>query len=152
MAKPHNIANLTDLKKQELILKIVDAELQSQRQASGNQIEGVITSSGVLEIIDSNNANSGGFGFLRAADYNYLQSEDDIYVSPSQIKKFLLKTGDTVTGQVRPPKEGEKFLALLKVDSVNGCSPQEIRDRVMFDNLTPIYPNERLNLEVHYSE
>ena len=151
LAKSLGVVNFTDLKKQELVLKIVEAQLQLQQQTNSNYIEGVITSTGVLEIIEGNNSN-GGFGFLRSADYNYLQSEDDIYVSPSQIKKFLLKTGDTIVGQVRPPKEGEKFLALLKVDSVNGCSPQDIRDRVLFDNLTPIYPNERLNLEVNYSE
>ncbi|MCL2039239.1 MAG: transcription termination factor Rho [Bacteroidetes bacterium] len=149
MAKELGVSNFADLKKQELVLKIVEIELK--QQANNNNVEGIITSSGVLEIIEQNN-NSGGFGFLRSADYNYLQSEDDIYVSPSQIKKFQLKTGDSILGQVRPPKDGEKFLALLKVDAVNGCRPLDIRDRVLFDNLTPIYPNERLNLEVHHNE
>ena len=150
MAKALGINNFADLKKQELILKIVDIELK--QQANTNNVEGIITSSGILEIIDSNNNASGGFGFLRSSNYNYLQSEDDIYVSPSQIKKFQLKTGDSILGQVRPPKDGEKFLALLKVDAVNGCNPMDIRDRVLFDNLTPIYPNERLNLEVNHNE
>ena len=93
-----------------------------------------------------------GYGFLRSADYNYLPSPDDIYVSPSQIKKFLLRTGDTVSGQVRPPKEGERFFALLKVEAVNYESPDIVRDRILFDNLTPLYPEERINLEVNPGE
>src|SRR5690606_86765 len=93
-----------------------------------------------------------GYGFLRSADYNYLPSPDDIYVSPSQIKKFLLRTGDTVSGQVRPPKEGERFFALLKVEEVNFASPDTIRERTLFDNLTPLYPEEKFNLETVPSE
>ena len=96
---------------------------------------------GVLEVLPD------GYGFLRSVDYNYLPSPDDIYVSPSQIKKFLLRTGDTVSGQVRPPKEGERFFALLKVEAVNFENPDTIRDRILFDNLTPLYADERINLE-----
>lgn len=105
------------------------------------ELDGVVSGSGVLEII------SEGYGFLRSSDYNYLSSPDDIYVSPSQIKLFGLKTGDTVLGSIRPPKEGEKYFALLKIETINGKSPQEIRDRVPFDYLTPLFPDEKLNLE-----
>jgi transcription termination factor Rho len=87
-----------------------------------------------------------GYGFLRSADYNYLSSPDDIYVSPSQIKLFGLKTGDTVRGAVRPPKEGEKYFALLKVSNINGLDPKDVRDRVPFDYLTPLFPTEKFNL------
>jgi transcription termination factor Rho len=142
IAKALNIHNYSDLRKQELILKIVEV----QSKAAVNDLEGIITNNGVLEVLPD------GYGFLRSTDYNYLPSPDDIYVSPSQIKKFLLRTGDTVSGQVRQPKEGERFYALLKVDSVNHCDPNTIRDRVLFDNLTPIFPNERLNLESNPNE
>lgn len=104
------------------------------------EFDGIIAGEGVLEMMPD------GYGFLRSSDYNYLSSPDDIYVSPSQIKLFGLKTGDTVTGNVRPPKEGEKYFALLKVETINGRLPEEIRDRVPFDYLTPLFPNERLNL------
>lgn len=104
------------------------------------EFEGVIPGEGVLEMMPD------GYGFLRSSDYNYLSSPDDVYVSPSQIKLFGLKTGDTVTGTVRPPKEGEKYFALLKVDAINGKRPDEVRDRVPFDYLTPLFPNEKLNL------
>lgn len=104
------------------------------------EFEGVVASEGVLEMMPD------GYGFLRSSDYNYLSSPDDIYVSPSQIKLFGLKTGDTVKGNVRPPKEGEKYFALLKVESINGRHPDEIRDRVPFDYLTPLFPFEKLNL------
>ncbi len=103
-------------------------------------LDGMVDGEGVLEIM------SDGYGFLRSSDYNYLSSPDDIYVSPSQIKLFGIKTGDTVTGSVRPPKEGEKYFALLKVESINGKKPEEIRDRVPFDYLTPLFPNEKLDL------
>ncbi len=142
IAKSLNIHNYSDLRKQELIVKIV--EVQSKRAV--NDLEGIITNNGVLEVLPD------GYGFLRSTDYNYLPSPDDIYVSPSQIKKFLLRTGDTVSGQVRQPKEGERFFALLKVDSVNHCDPNTIRDRVLFDNLTPIFPDERFNLESNPNE
>ena len=110
------------------------------------EFDGAIANSGVLEIMQD------GYGFLRSADYNYLASPDDIYVSPSQIKLFGLKTGDTVKGQIRPPKEGEKYFALLRVDSVNGRTTQEIRDRVPFEFLTPLFPEERLNLATSPTE
>ncbi len=113
----------------------------NQRQQSFNiEFEGIITSEGVLEMMPD------GYGFLRSSDYNYLSSPDDIYVSPSQIKLFGLKTGDTVNGSVRPPKEGEKYFALLKVDYINGKKPDDVRDRVPFDYLTPLFPFEKLNL------
>lgn len=104
------------------------------------EFEGPIPSEGVLELMPD------GYGFLRSSDYNYLSSPDDVYVSPSQIKLFGIKTGDTVTGYVRPPKEGEKYFALQKVDFINGKRPEEIRDRIPFDYLTPLFPNEKLNL------
>lgn len=113
---------------------------------SVKEFDGVIVNSGVLEIIPE------GYGFLRSPDYNYMASPDDIYVSPSQIKLFALKTGDTVVGQIRPPKEGEKYFALLKVDSVNGKTSDEIRDRIPFEFLTPIFPQERLNLSTRHDE
>ncbi|MDH5603911.1 MAG: transcription termination factor Rho [Cyclobacteriaceae bacterium] len=115
----------------------------SQRKRKENNIkdfDGSIESEGVLEIMQD------GYGFLRSSDYNYLASPDDIYVSPSQIKLFGLKTGDTVKGQIRPPKEGEKYFALLKVDHVNGKTTEEIRDRVSFEYLTPLFPNEKIKL------
>ncbi|MCB9255648.1 MAG: transcription termination factor Rho [Chitinophagales bacterium] len=104
------------------------------------ELDGVIEAEGVLEMMPE------GYGFLRSSDYNYLSSPDDVYVSPSQIKLFGLKTGDTCTGTVRPPKDGEKYFALLKVDKINGKNPEEVRDRVPFDYLTPLFPNERLKL------
>ncbi|MFT3682286.1 MAG: transcription termination factor Rho [Ferruginibacter sp.] len=106
------------------------------------EFDGIILGEGVLEMMPD------GYGFLRSSDYNYLSSPDDIYVSPSQIKLFGLKTGDTVYGSVRPPKEGEKYFALLKVETINGKSPEEVRDRVPFDYLTPLFPFEKLNLFV----
>ncbi|WP_128544993.1 transcription termination factor Rho [Larkinella soli] len=105
------------------------------------EFDGIIENEGVLEIMSD-----GGYGFLRSADYNYLASPDDIYVSPSQIKLFGLKTGDTVRGQIRPPKEGEKYFALLRVSSVNGKTTEEIRDRIPFEYLTPLFPEEKINL------
>lgn len=132
IAKGLGVAGFNDLKKQELIFKIIEAQTKN---------DGFAYAVGVLEVLPD------GYGFLRSVDYNYLPSPDDIYVSPSQIKKFLLRTGDTVSGQVRPPKEGERFFALLKVEAVNFESPDTIRDRILFDNLTPLYPNEKLNLE-----
>jgi transcription termination factor Rho len=113
---------------------------QRRDQVFNIEFDGVIMSEGVLEMMPD------GYGFLRSSDYNYLSSPDDVYVSPSQIKLFGLKTGDTVYGAVRPPKEGEKYFALLKVDTINGKSPEEVRDRVPFDYLTPLFPFEKLNL------
>jgi len=115
--------------------------IKKERETVFNiEFEGIVNSEGVLEMMNE------GYGFLRSSDYNYLSSPDDIYVSPSQIKLFGLKTGDTVCGTVRPPKEGEKYFALLKVDTINGKRPDEVRDRVPFDYLTPLFPFEKLNL------
>jgi len=132
IAKDLNIQGASGMRKQELIFKI----LQAQTEKSG-----FIFSEGVLETLPD------GFGFLRAPDYNYLPGPDDIYVSPSQIRKFDLRTGDTVSGQVRPPKDGERYFALIKVEAVNFEHPDEARNKIFFDNLTPLYPNERLRLE-----
>jgi transcription termination factor Rho len=132
IAKELNIAGYSDLRKQELIFKILEAQTEK---------DGLSFSKGVLEVLPD------GYGFLRSVNYNYLPSPDDIYVSPSQIKKFGLRTGDSVSGQVRPPKEGERFFALLRVEAVNDDHPDVIRDRILFDNLTPLYPTNRIKLE-----
>jgi len=132
VTKDLNIQGASGMRKQELIFKI----LQAQTEKSG-----FIFSEGVLETLPD------GFGFLRAPDYNYLPGPDDIYVSPSQIRKFDLRAGDTVSGQVRPPKDGERYFALIKVEAVNFEHPDEARNKIFFDNLTPLYPNERLKLE-----
>ena len=132
IAQELKIAEYADLRKQDLIFKILEAQTSK---------DGATFSKGVLEVLPD------GYGFLRSADYNYLPSPDDIYVSPSQIKKFSLRTGDFVSGQVRPPKDGERFFALLRVEAVNGISPEKIRGRTLFDNLLPVYPTKRLSLE-----
>jgi len=132
IAKELNIPGYSDLRKQELIFKILEAQTSK---------DGLTFSKGVLEVLPD------GYGFLRSSDYNYLPSPDDIYVSPSQIKKFSLRTGDFVSGQVRPPKEGERFFALLRVEAVNGLAPENIRERTLFDNLVPVYPTKKINLE-----
>lgn len=132
IAKDLNIGGYSDLRKQELIFKILEAQTEK---------DGLSFSKGVLEVLPD------GYGFLRSVGYNYLPSPDDIYVSPSQIKKFGLRTGDTVSGQVRPPKEGERFFALLRVEAVNDDHPDDIRERVLFENLTPTYPLQRIKLE-----
>jgi transcription termination factor Rho len=132
IAKELDISGYSDLRKQELIFKILEAQTAK---------DGLTFSRGVLEVLPD------GYGFLRSADYNYLPSPDDIYVSPSQIKKFSLRTGDYVSGQVRPPKEGERFFALLRVEAVNGLDPEGIRERTLFDNLVPVYPTRRISLE-----
>ncbi|MCK9233345.1 MAG: Rho termination factor N-terminal domain-containing protein, partial [Syntrophales bacterium] len=129
MAKDFNVPGAGGLRRQDLIFAILQAEAEKN---------GVIYGAGVLEILPD------GFGFLRAVDYNYLPSPDDIYISPSQIRRFSLRTGDTISGEVRPPKEGEKYFALLKVDTVNFESPETARDKILFDNLTPLYPEEKL--------
>ncbi|NJN78208.1 MAG: transcription termination factor Rho [Saprospiraceae bacterium] len=116
---------------------------QSKPKKFNIELDGLIDGEGILEMMPD------GYGFLRSADYNYLTSPDDIYVSPSQIKLFGLRTGDTVQGSIRPPKEGEKYFALLKVNKINGREPQEARDRVPFDYLTPLFPNEKLNLQIN---
>jgi transcription termination factor Rho len=132
MAKDLSVAGASGMRRQDLIFAIL------QTQAEKNES---ITGSGVLEILPDS------FGFLRAVDYNYLPSPDDIYISPSQIRRFSLRTGDTVSGEVRPPKDGEKYFALLKVDTVNFESPEAARDKILFDNLTPLYPEQKVNLE-----
>ena len=126
------VNGVSGLKKQDLIFKILQAQAQK---------EGRIFGEGILEILQD------GFGFLRSPNYNYLPCPDDIYISPSQIRKFGLRTGDTVGGQIRPPKEGEKYFALLKVEAVNFEDPEEAKDKILFDNLTPLYPKERYLLE-----
>ncbi len=133
LARSMGVNNISGVKKQDLIFKI----LQAQAEKSG-----LLFGEGVLEVLLPE-----GFGFLRSPNYNYVSSPDDIYVSPSQIKRFNLVTGDTVSGQIRPPKEGERYFALLRVEAVNGESPEEIKDRVPFENLTPLYPNKRFILE-----
>jgi transcription termination factor Rho len=132
IAQQLNIDGFSDLRKQDLIFKILEAQTAK---------DGLTFSKGVLETLPD------GYGFLRSSDYNYLPSPDDIYVSPSQIKKFSLRTGDFVSGQVRPPKEGERFFALLRVEAVNGIEPNKVRGRTLFDNLTPVYPTNKVNLE-----
>ena len=132
VAKELGLAGVAGIRKQELIFKI----LQTQAEKSGQ-----IFSEGVLETLPD------GFGFLRAPEYNYLPGPDDIYVSPSQIRRFDLRTGDTVSGHVRPPKEGERYFALVKVEAINFEPPEEGRTKIFFDNLTPLYPDERIKLE-----
>lgn len=137
LGKELKVNGLSGLKKQDLIFRI----LQAQAQKEGN-----IFGEGILEILQD------GFGFLRSPNYNYLPCPDDIYISPSQIRKFSLRTGDTVGGQIRPPKEGEKYFALLKVEAVNYENPEETKDKILFDNLTPLYPKERYVLETKADE
>jgi len=132
VAKDLGVVGASSMRKQELIFKI----LQAQTEKSG-----LIFSEGVLECLPD------GFGFLRAPDYNYLPGPDDIYVSPSQIRKFDLRTGDTISGQIRPPKEGERYFALIKVEAINFEPPDESRNKIFFDNLTPLYPQDRIRLE-----
>jgi transcription termination factor Rho len=140
MGKEFNIEGASGMRKQELIFALLQAQTEKN---------GLIYGEGVLEILPD------GFGFLRAPDYNYLPGPDDIYVSPSQIRRFNLRTGDTTSGQIRSPKDNERYFALLKVESVNFEDPEVSRDKILFDNLTPLYPNERIQLEtddpVNYS-
>ncbi|HET9941188.1 MAG TPA: transcription termination factor Rho [Candidatus Eisenbacteria bacterium] len=132
LAHSLGIQGTSGLRKQELIFKILEGQTEKN---------GLIFAEGVLEIL------SEGYGFLRSPDYNYLPGPDDIYVSPSQIKRFDLRTGDTVSGQVRPPKDGERYFALLRVEAVNFESPEVAKDKILFDNLTPLYPQEKLRME-----
>jgi transcription termination factor Rho len=132
IGKNFNIEGAANMRKQELIFAI----LQAQTEQNGH-----VYGEGVLETLPD------GFGFLRAPDYNYLPGPDDIYVSPSQIRRFNLRTGDIISGHIRPPKEGERYFALLKVESINYEDPEKAREKILFDNLTPLYPNERLRLE-----
>ncbi len=129
VAKGMDVPGATGMRKQELIFKVLAAQTEKS---------GLIFSEGVLETLPD------GFGFLRAPEYNYLPGPDDIYVSPSQIRKFDLRTGDTISGQIRPPKEGERYFALIKVEAINFESPDQAREKVFFDNLTPLYPDEML--------
>lgn len=133
LAKEYHIEGATSMRRQDLIFAL----LQTRSEQNG-----LIYGEGVLETLPD------GFGFLRAPDYNYLPGPDDIYVSPSQIRRFNLRTGDIVSGQIRPPKEGERYFALLKVEKVNYEDPEIARDKILFDNLTPLYPMERIRLEV----
>jgi transcription termination factor Rho len=132
LAKDLNVNGISGLKKQDLIFKV----LQAQAEREGNMF-----GEGVLEILQE------GFGFLRSPNYNYLPGPDDIYVSPSQIRRFDLRTGDTVSGQIRPPKEGERYFALLKVEAVNFENPDTSKVKILFDNLTPLYAHDRYRLE-----
>lgn len=132
LAKELSVNGISGLRKQDLIFKILQAQAEK---------EGLMFGEGVLEILPE------GFGFLRSPNYNYLPCPDDIYISPSQIRKFDLRTGDTVSGEIRPPKEAEKYFALLKVQAVNFENPEEAKEKVLFDNLTPVYPHEHFALE-----
>jgi transcription termination factor Rho len=132
LAKDLGIEGFSSMRKQELIFALLQAQAEQ---------DGLIYGEGVLETLPD------GFGFLRAQSYNYLPGPDDIYVSPSQIRRFGLRTGDTVSGQIRPPKEGERYFALLKVEAVNYEDPEDTRDKILFDNLIPLYPDERVRLE-----
>jgi len=137
LAKQYRVDGISSLRKQELIFAILSAMAKSAK----SEKNGIVRGSGVLEILPD------GFGFLRAPDYNYLPGPDDIYVSPSQIRKLNLRTGDTVEGLVRSPKDGERYFALLKVNSINFEKPEVAKDKTLFTNLTPLHPNERINLE-----
>jgi transcription termination factor Rho len=132
MARSFSIGGATDMRRQDLIFSILQAQTEQN---------GVINGEGVLEILPD------GFGFLRSPDSNYLPGPDDMYVSPSQIRRFMLKTGDTVSGQIRPPKDGERYFALLKVENINFEDPEVAAEKILFDNLTPLYPTERMRLE-----
>ncbi len=133
IARELNVEGASGMRKQDLIFAILQAQTEKN---------GLIFGEGVLEILPD------GFGFLRAPDYNYLPGPDDIYISPSQIRRFNLRTGDTVSGQIRPPKDTERYFAMLKVEMVNYEDPEVARDKILFDNLTPLYPQERIRLEV----
>jgi len=137
LAKKLKINGISGLKKHDLIFKILQAKIEKNGLAYGE---------GVLEVLED------GFGFLRSPDYNYLPCPDDIYVSPSQIRRFHLKTGDTVSGQIRPPKEGERYFALLKVEAVNFENPEVAKNNIFFENLTPLYPEDRFLLETDSNE
>jgi transcription termination factor Rho len=132
LAKELNVEGAANMRRQELIFSILQAQAEKN---------GFIYGEGVLEILPD------GFGFLRSTDYNYLPGPDDIYVSPSQIRRFNLRTGDTIAGQIRPPKESERYFALLKVEAFNFEDPEAAKDKILFDNLTPFYPREKINLE-----
>jgi len=132
LAQEIGVSGVTGIKKAELIFRIIEKQTEK---------EGLIFAEGVLEVLPD------GYGFLRSSDYNYLPGPDDIYVSPSQIKRFGMRTGDSVSGQIRPPKDNERFFALLKVEAINFENPEEAKTKILFDNLTPLYPDERISLE-----
>ena len=132
IARDLNVEGAGGMKRQQLIFEILKAQIA---------LDGNVYGEGVLETLPD------GFGFLRAPDYNYLPGPDDIYVSPSQIRRFNLRTGDTISGQIRPPKEGERYFALIKVETVNFEDPDVVKDKIIFDNLTPLYADEKINLE-----
>ena len=134
LASKLEIESYSGMSRQELVVKIIEAQIEK---------DGGVTATGVLEVLNE------GYGFLRSPNFNYLPGPDDIYVSPSQIKRFGLRTGHEVSGQIRPPKSKERFYALLKVEEVNGKDPAELKKAILFDNLTPLYPNQKLNLEVN---
>ena len=137
VAQDLNIPDYASMTKQQLIFKILEEQTKK---------EGLIFAEGVLEVLPD------GYGFLRSVDYNYLPGPDDIYVSPSQIKRFSMRTGDIVSGQIRPPKENERFFALLKVEAINFEEPEKAKEKIIFDNLIPLYPEERLQLEYKPNE
>ena len=137
IAKDLKLESVSGLKKQEIIFKILQAQTEKN---------GLVFDEGTLEILPD------GFGFLRSPQYNYLSGPDDIYVSPSQIRRFDLRKGDTISGQVRPPKEGERYFALLKIEAVNSANPDDIKKRILFDNLTPLYPQQKIKLETNQEE
>ena len=134
LAAKLEIESYSGMNRQELVVKIIEAQIEK---------DGGVTATGVLEVLNE------GYGFLRSPNFNYLPGPDDIYVSPSQIKRFGLRTGHEVSGQIRPPKSKERFYALLKVEEINGKDPAELKKAILFDNLTPLYPDEKLNLEVN---
>ena len=134
LASKLEIESYSGMNRQELVVKIIEAQIEK---------DGGVTATGVLEVLNE------GYGFLRSPNFNYLPGPDDIYVSPSQIKRFGLRTGHEVSGQIRPPKSKERFYALLKVEEINGKDPAELKKAILFDNLTPLYPDQKLNLEVN---
>ncbi|MCX7625075.1 MAG: transcription termination factor Rho [Candidatus Sumerlaeaceae bacterium] len=146
MAKELGIEGYSNLRKQELILRIMQTMPQKAQEDTSSAQPEVLRGEGVLEILQD------GFGFLRSPSYNYLPGPDDIYVSPSQIRRFYLRKGDYVVGEIRPPKDSERYFALLKVESINGEPPEKARDKTIFEELTPLYPNERIRLETTSEE
>src|SRR5205823_3999397 len=151
LARNLGIEGYADMRKQELIFRILESDATKRQTAAPStngkaEEENGTPANGTLEMLPD------GYGFLRSADYNYLPSPDDIYVSPSQLKKFNLRTGDTIEGTVRPPKDGERFFALIKVDRINYQPADYARERALFDNLTPLYPNKQIELETSPGE
>lgn len=146
MAKELNVEGYSNLRKQELIMKILQTTQQKSQEQNPSAPSEALRGEGVLEILPD------GFGFLRSPSYNYLAGPDDIYVSPSQIRRFNLRKGDHVVGEIRPPKENERYFALLRVETINGEPPEKARDKTIFENLTPLYPSQRIRLETTQQE